>query len=109
MEMSTAAILALLPALLPSLLLATVAVGWMVWIVSSDSLLADHRANQPAGGLLPSGMLIALQEPSMRSLIARRAAAPSRAPPFLGHLIGMTAQPYFVTAVGSLPSDRNCL
>jgi hypothetical protein len=52
------------------------------------------HAKQPAADLLPAQVLIALHEPALRSMIERRAAAPSRAPPSCRHLVRLTVPLY---------------
>lgn len=83
------------PAVLAVLLLALLGAGSMGLLSRLPGLMsgleAGEIAKQPAMDLVPQRVLIASHEPALRSLIGRRAAAPSRAPPSRRHLVLWTA------------------
>jgi len=85
--------LALSPWLLAVLAITAIAVGLMLLLAQTNGQDAGHLAKLPAVDLLPVLGSIASHEPSFRSLIGRRAAAPSRAPPSCRHLVRLTVPP----------------
>jgi len=93
---------AMMPMLLTMVALTALSVGVMGLLGGLYRFRAGQQAGahakQPVVDLVPAQVLIALHEPSLRSMIERRAAAPSRAPPSLRHLIRLTALPYSSSA-----------
>jgi hypothetical protein len=101
---------AISPVLMTILALTALAVGLMGLLALSDGQRVgervENRAKQPAEDFVPVRHLIALPEPALRSMIERRATAPSRAPPSGRHLIRLTALPCPGSDALSIP--RGC-
>jgi hypothetical protein len=95
--------------LMTLLALTALAVGLMGLLTRFDGHRAGHFAKQPAVDMVPALVLIALHEPSLRSMIGRRVAAPSRAPPFCRHLVRLTVPPssYSAALPDRLDSDAS--
>jgi len=101
-----AALLPLLPVLFALTALAVGMMGLLARIFGYRATQgAGHHAKQTAADLVPWQGLIALHEPALRSMIERRAAAPSRAPPSCRHLVGLMVSQLFGRAVPSSQFD----
>jgi hypothetical protein len=89
------ATLALAPILLGLVAITALAMGLMGVLARANG----PHAKRPARDLFPSQVLIALHEPALRSMIGRRADAPSRAPPSSRHLIRLTVPSNYAAAL----------